>query len=235
METGIKLLKWDSKFFGIKIGKIDYDFLPENSNIEKLIDKSDFDLIYCFIDPVNQEQCCKINKLGAKLIDKKVDFKKELTDCANINTNIHSFSNTKIPVELYQLAQESGKYSRFKLDHNFKKGSFKQLYNTWLENSINKKFADETFVYKEGDTINGFITLKIGAGVGTIGLIGVDEIFRGKNIGTKLIEHCEYTLIQNNIYQLRVATQKANKQAMRFYKKNQYSIKQKVNIYHLWL
>ena len=79
------------------------------------------------------------------------------------------------------------------------------------------------------------LTYKVISNVATIGLIAVDPLVQGKNIGTELMMFLEYKLSQHSVFDINVATQLQNKKACAFYEKNKYSIKQITNIYHVWL
>jgi dTDP-4-amino-4,6-dideoxy-D-galactose acyltransferase len=132
------------------------------------------------------------------------------------------------------LAFESGKFSRFKLDNNFKQHEFEALYKTWVDNSFSKEFADAILVCKEKNIILGFITYKIIEDNAIIGLLGVCDKHQGKGIGRALLVEVENELSNKQIKELRIPTQLQNKQACGFYTKLGYNIIEKTIVKHYW-
>ena len=127
----------------------------------KEISGDQFDLIYLntlqdfqvklinFSETYSENQLCLVkNKLKSSHIN-----------VPNISP-VSILNDSEINV-LYELAFESGKYSRFKLDKNFSEIDFRKLYKKWVDNSLNLEIADEVLVYKISDIIQGFITYKI--------------------------------------------------------------------------
>lgn len=222
----IKKLDWDSDFFNIKVGEINYykNLQEENS--------ADYDLIYVLS---NEDFQLKLDHFENSFSETKVNFVKTLE--ANTDTSKFIFEFDKVTIDkeqLYLLAYESGKNSRFLLDAKFGGNHFKKLYQTWIDNSINKKFADGVLVYFEENILKGFVTYKINNDTASVGLIAVDNNYQGKGIGAKLVQNLEHLLYQKKIKQLTIPTQLSNIQACSFYQKQGYSIKHKTFIKHYW-
>jgi len=226
------LLIWDTDFFGIKIFKIevsDYSASEINKSVQKAFN-SGAELIYLVIpDKIDKKEIYQ-----ADLIDRKVIFEKHVTKETVHNPNITEYFGNKVPSKLYEIALESGKYSRFKIDAKLPAGSFEKLYRKWIEKSLSGEIADKVFVFKENEDIFGLITLKLRPDRGEIGLLAADYAAQGKGIGSKLIAESENYLISRNIFKMEVATQIKNSAACRFYEKKGYNVKEIFNYYHLW-
>lgn len=219
-------LKWDSDFFNIKVGEI------INPDTNFIVLKEKFDLIY-----LKSEKNCeaKIEGFVNSFTETKVLFSKLMDQKREINQNVFSISETNFKKDdLYNLAFESGKMSRFNLDKKFGRTKFEELYTKWIDNSINKIFADDVLVYKENEQTLGFVTYKIEIDFATIGLIAVDSLSQGKGIGGKLIDAVENILISNGVFKLLIPTQLENTNACSFYKKKEYEISQTTVIKHYW-
>lgn len=222
----IKKLDWDSDFFNIKVGEI------INPDIDLIVLNEDFDLIYSKSD-VNNE--VRIDGFINSFFETKVLFTKEIVQKKEISKNIFSISKVNIDINfLYDLAFESGKMSRFNLDKKFGRTKFEELYKKWIDNSLNKQFADEVLVYQEDGKTLGFVTYKTYHDFGTIGLIAVDSLVQGKGIGSKLIDAVENHLLKASIYKLNIPTQLENKNACSFYEKKDYKIIETTTIKHFW-
>jgi dTDP-4-amino-4,6-dideoxy-D-galactose acyltransferase len=221
----IKRLDWDSSFFEIEVG----EFLlvaKNNANSEN------FDLLY-----VKNEKDFELELVGFENLfsETKVVFSKSLFESQFENQNVFLLKDTHYNMdEIYELAYESGKYSRFFLDANFKATKFQELYQKWVDNSINNTFADAVLVYQENNQTMGFVSYKINNGTATIGLIAVSPNHQGKGIGGILLKYVEKTLCQNNVKTLFIPTQKTNEAACNFYKKQGYSIHEATIIKHYW-
>ncbi len=228
----IEFLAWDSDFFQLKIGKIIIDVF-EKESIYSVLDElkiEKYQLIYIF-------STNEINEFTDFLLDKKVIYEYKITENQeNTAENIVFLEKKeKYSAELLDLALQSGEYSRFRLDKRFPKGSFEKLYALWIENSLNKKIADDVIVYEENDLALGMVTLKQALDCSIIGLIAVQETTRGKKIGTHLLNAVKNKTREMGRKSVEVATQLDNKSACYFYEKNNFSIKKIEYIYHIWL
>jgi len=230
----VKVLKltWDSVFFGYPIGKIDWR-TTEKEDLQYFNKYTrPFKLVYIF----SQEPIKDFEKLNLKHVDTKVTFSKRVLEYNKIYDICLEYINSKSAFkELLSLAYESGKYSRFKNDNYFVKNEFERLYEEWILKSINKDIAFKVLVEKKNDIISGFVTLgKFSETTSEIGLIAVRDEIQGTGVGSKLIKCAESTSLAKNYKFLQVSTQEENQQAMQFYIKNGFCIKEKVYIYHYW-
>jgi dTDP-4-amino-4,6-dideoxy-D-galactose acyltransferase len=66
-------------------------------------------------------------------------------------------------------------------------------------------------------------------------LIGVDQGYRGEQIGTKLINQALSYFKKTGKFEVQVVTQKANVLACNFYTKNGFHLVNTINVYHLWI
>lgn len=222
----INRLVWDSDFFEIEVG----DLIYKNNSITN--NSEDFELIYVKND-IDFE--LEINNFENTFSENKLVFSKNLNFSETSKRNIFSADKIDCKIEeIYELAYESGKFSRFFLDNNFKIEKFKELYQKWVDNSISKLFADDLFVYQEDNKTIGFVTYKIKNEVATIGLIAVSQNQQGKGIGGKLLNYLENFLFKSNVNSLSIPTQKNNIAACNFYKKQGYSVNEKTIIKHYW-
>ena len=229
--TKFTLLPWDTDFFGFRTGKIEVsEYNPsEIHRTAASVFTEGAELIYLIIpDELDRREIFQ-----DKLIDQKVIFEKSLKSIAADTQGISDYNKGKVSAELYEIALESGKYSRFKTDGQLPDGSYEKLYRIWIEKSVSKEIADKVFVYVDDDRILGLITVKIRNGHGEIGLLGIHPDAQGKGIGSKLISAAENYVFSEGLGVMEVATQYGNSPACRFYAKNGYSVKSIFNYYHL--
>jgi ribosomal protein S18 acetylase RimI-like enzyme len=223
--NSISRLEWDSEFFNLEVGDFEY----KNFSIHNC---SDFDLVY--IKSANEINL-EIDGFEKTYTETKIIFRRDLTSPNQQDNSIFESSQIDFSIaDVNQLAYESGKYSRFKLDHKMNQKKFFELYDLWVVNSLNKKFADGVYLFVEEAKAVGFVTYKISNSFATIGLIAVSPNHQGKGIGKKLLQTVENELLKANIFELRIPTQEANKQACFFYEKLGYKKFEVININHFW-
>ena len=128
----IEKLAWDSGFFGYPIGKLQIATFEELDNTLFESIARPFQLVYVF-------SSVPLRSNLLKHVDTKTTLSQTLGDaikleddpyvCSFVN-GVHSYEN------LEQLALESGVYSRFKVDTNFKSNEYERLYTKWIQNSV---------------------------------------------------------------------------------------------------
>jgi dTDP-4-amino-4,6-dideoxy-D-galactose acyltransferase len=223
----IEKLKWDSSFFGYPVGKLEVEDDDVFTVTEEL---HNYQLVYVFskkkIEPLHDH----MNEVDIKTTltkqispDGKCPFHKSIEEYKGEDDD-----------SLKRLALESGVYSRFNTDKNFKNSEFERLYTAWIENSITKKDADNLLVFKEEGIIKGFITLKFKDGHSNIGLIAVHNNHRGKGIGLALLYAAFYQTERKGLPLISVVTQFENVPAMKMYSKAGFEIVETIHVYHIW-
>jgi len=223
----ISTLEWDSAFFDYSVGKI--LIKPEDILNKDFVYQSVHKLIYIFSDNLLTTE--QINNLPITLVDTKIMLGK----VANKNISIPDeiIRLTSLSDELLYLTFQSGHFSRFKLDANFIHNEFERMYSSWISKSINTS-EERVFGYIINNKLAGFVSLSAHNEDASIGLIAVDEKYRGKNIGKHLLTMADVYSKQNKLKNITVNTQESNDGAMRFYLSNGFSVLNKTYIYHLW-
>ena len=228
----ITKLEWDSTFFGYPVGKI---YLKKGYELnESLFENAlkAFKLVYVFTKvPLHRKSIKFVH------VDDKVTFKKSIVQpdlekfkmtCSPFNKNEDSYN------DLVNLAYESGKFSRFRIDQGFIENEFERLYKKWIDGSINNK-SSAVLIYSLKSRIAGFITLSDkGSETVNIGLIAVSPENQGKGIGSKLLRNAEIYSKVRGFSLMTVSTQQINLNAMRLYFKNGYEEVEIQHIYHYW-
>ena len=232
-----QLLTWDTKFFEIQTGRIIPTSLQENQLASILTEmrQKGFQLVYWASD---HQYTYDFQSYSGILVDKKTTFEINLQ---NINLDsmplpkAEPYSNSLPFSKLEKLAVQSGAFSRFARDNKFPHEKFTALYETWIRKSVSGEMANEVLVIRQNNHIAGMVTLSNKNGVGDIGLISVDEEFRGRKFGQQLVCDAQRWFIQNGCHTAHVVTQGDNLPACHLYEKCGY---QKIKIeffYHFWL
>lgn len=222
----ISKLDWDSGFFNLNVGEINFKDCKETLNY------SDFDLLYVVS---TDDFDLILDGFSNSFSEEKIKFHKELKESQQLSENVFSYKETTYNIkDLHELAYESGNHSRFLLDKNFGSEKFRELYRLWIDNSISGQFADDVLLYKEQGKTIGLLTYKIKEEKAFVGLIAVSSNHQGKGIGRILLKHLETVLHTKGIESLNIPTQRQNEQACHFYAKQGYSISENIHIKHYW-
>lgn len=227
MKNVIKELSWDSEFFGKNIAEIEVE---DGETIEGY--NLPYDLIVVkqykkFTPQITdyKEEFCETKVIFCKnIIQDNLDHS-EICDTDEFPKDFRYFTD---------LAYESGKMSRFQLDKRFGAEKFRELYDLWVINSLNKKFAEKVFYVSHEGAAIGFVTLQKTGNLGKIGLIATHPKYQGQGLGRKLLEHVENYCIKNNLRFLEIPTQKENINACKFYEKMGYTVKEEIILKHFW-
>lgn len=230
----IEYLKWDSNFFKFKIGKLDVRNIKDIQFLPQILEKAkieDYHLIYVFT-----AENIFIENEGT-LVDRKVVFSTDLRNLSSLEdlSSIVEYDDEYEHPCLLELSYVSGEYSRFRLDQNFTESEYKNLYKTWMINSIKKIIADKIYIYKQGADIKAMVSLKLDDGYASIGLISVLDDVRGRGIASLLISKCKEYAYNQGLKKMKVVTQIDNRKACNLYLKNEFKQESITNIYHFWL
>lgn len=235
----IEYLDWDSHFFQKKMFRVSIDVkaIPVDSfkEIANNLKKINADCAYIVLSEKSESWENYLFAIGINCLDEKVLFEKNIVISESIqrNENISFFRGNKIN-DLIRLSKEAGKFSRFKIDEKLKY-KFDLLYTEWVQKSVTGVLADVVIVYSLENEVKGFITGKVEKNIANIGLIAVDPVLQGKGIGKLLLDFAESTFISIGVNKIEVATQNANRQAVRFYENSRYTIKSINPIFHFWI
>jgi len=234
--NAVERLEWDSQFFGYPVARIVFDH-QGCDNLDDLFKQliSEKPRVTYFFVPASEK---KLNKLIAKkkciLVDQKTMFHKTTEKHAQFYNNIIEFQGTEISDKLINLGLQAGLFSRFHIDVNFYNKEYESLYIEWLTKSLNKTLATKTFITRKDRDIVGFTTLGERSGYADIGLVAVDENFRGQGMAYDLIRFADNASFDLGYSEIKVVTQLQNKAACKLYEKCNFQIENITNIYHYW-
>lgn len=223
-------LKWDTDFFGYNVGKL---LLEDNGLNEEILRNNDCRLLYIYSNAAIEKE--ELLKFKLFLADEKTDLITQISDLTFDKSKNDSIKELfSIDQNLLDLTFQSGHFSRFKIDPNFKNNEFENLYSAWIEQSINHSMAEKVLGFVVDNVTVGFITIALKNNAYDIGLIAVDSTHRSLKIGTQLLEYVFRYASSNKVKTITVTTQMQNQGALKFYLRNGFSINRSTFIYHLW-
>ena len=225
-------LDWDTAQLGIPTAKIT-SITPEILAEAK---QAGIKLVYFQTPASDLAQIKLARELNGILVDNKITYLMSLKDLSlPTDPDVKSYRDTKPSDQLIQLAYESGLYSRFRADPNLSDQQFKNIYKTWITNSVNHSIADDVLIISENNNLLGMVTVGDKNHRGDIGLLAVSETARGKNIGTRLVKAAQKYFIEKKYSHSQVVTQQNNTPACKLYEKCGYHVEKTECFFHFWV
>ena len=235
----VRYLQWDSDFFGLPVASLDGGHLrAETSKLfygwcrqEKirclyfLANGTDAQTLQCAYDE------------GFKLVDVRVEMEFDLENWLQSKETCLAIRPLTKKVELSSiqtLARKSHRDSRFFKDLNFDRIKCEKLYEKWIYRDFEKGNI-LGYYPDEKEIVKGYITYSMESlDVVRIGLIAVEDDYRGRGIGSELLKKTIAKSKELNAKKLTVVTQATNTNALRLYEKAGFRISDVKLWYHKW-
>lgn len=230
-------LPWDSEFFGFPVARLLTGGASALAEAVGRLHDDGVRLAYLELDQEDSVAAREAIRLGGRLVDQRVELAANprpapgAADVEIIGTEVSQTDREA----LRQLAFASGEMSRFRTDPGIPAGRFEALYETWINNSIARRYADAVLVLRATSQIAGMITLASWNRVATIGLFAVDGRFRGRGLGRRLLEQAFAWAHDRDCVSLRVATQGDNAGALAAYRSVGFAVDRTADTYHFWI
>lgn len=236
----LKLLEWDTTFFGFPIAKVVNPHAQPEELRETVaqMHSRGIPLAYWFADRPTEQTHAEVVAMGGALVDEKLTFVARLPEAleqpAAPLSIVEPYRETMPLTDLKELAVESGIYSRFVVDPRFPKPLARAMFEEWIVRSISKQVADEVLVIRQGSEVVGMVTIASKGHRGSIGLLAVAEHCRGRQLGRALVQAAQNWCRERDFEEVQVVTQQANVAAQRLYYKCGFELEQMEACYHIW-
>ena len=231
------LLPWDSELFGFQVAKLHAECIT-GEHLGKAIanlQAKGVRLAYASLQWSDDTARALLDRAGASMVDRKIVFKKPLSNMVQMPEGIEIWSAPECSPELEALALASGHLSRFRLDPKVPDHVFANLYLQWIRRSVRREIADVVLVAKEGGCLAGMVTAAIDGDLGNVGLIAVAEGYQGRGIGRRLMVAAEAFCTERRCKWLHVVTQGGNRSACALYTSLGFALAEEHAVYHIWL
>lgn len=244
MSELLQLLRWDTEFFGLKIGRVLTSRLDVASleAIVKLAKEGRFECLYFQAEPDDAETVTLAEKAGFHLVDVRIVLE-------------HPFDGRPAPAPRYpipeeiglmgprrkdvptleEIAVEIGYTSRFCFDRRFPPDACPRLYQAWLHKAI-ADARDSVIVAQLSSRVVGLIACgALPNQVGNIQLAGVQSNWRGRGVGTALVQGALDWFRAQGVDRAKVTTQARNVPAQRLYQQMGFFTRRMTLYYHKWM
>jgi len=119
---------------------------------------------------------------------------------------------------LRAIARSSHDDTRFYADERFPRERCDELYDTWIRRSC-EGWADVVLVAERAGEAAGYVSVHRRESSGSIGLIGVDEAWRGRGVGEALVRGALAWCADADLPRCTVVTQGRNVAAQRLFER----------------
>jgi ribosomal protein S18 acetylase RimI-like enzyme len=217
----ISELKWDSSFFGRKIGRLDP--VPSGEELGGMLVESlaqGYEYLTCRVFANQIAEVQLLERHGFYLTDAGIIWKRHIT-ATEWSSSLAREGTSKDGETIKKNATGLFREGRFYHDPFFTTEEADRFYRTWAENLL-KGLADRVFLIEEA----GFVACKILHGRGDIPLIGVAPAHQAKGIGRALMTEALRWFAEEQIAEVTVRTQASNLGAIGFYERLGFTIKE---------
>lgn len=208
----IEKLKWDSRFFKKKIGKLKE--VPSRKKLKKLIQeayKNKYEYLTCRLILGKVSDIQVLEEHGFYLADIGVMWEREV-DIQHSTFPVRVATIKDAPM-LKSMVRGLFRDSRFYNDPFFTEKEAERFFRAWIENAVRDKKSKAFWI--KG---SGFIVCrKLPCNIGDIRLIGVVTDKQGRGIGSSLVKGALNWFMESRMETVTVRTQANNSRAMNFY------------------
>lgn len=241
--SSTELLPWDSRFFGITIGRWSGPIETEQEceQLRDWVARNRVECTYCLVDASDAGSARRLEELGARLVDVRLTYTLEL---ASMRRGSGARPGIRLAgpddfVALSELAAEAHADTRFFFDPRFDRERVRELYREWLRSSLDGTRADGVVTFDHGGGAAGYVSFSDPSrtrspGVGEIGIVAVARAARGTGGGTALLAEALEALRERGTDTVRVVTQARNVAAQRLYQRAGFTTATAAAWFHLW-
>ena len=232
-----RYLSWDSEHFGVRIGRVNATRLTVALlvDIDQWASSHSIDCLYFLAEPHPATMQLAAG-VGFRFVDARTTLEAQLPrlGCAEETKSIRPATLDDIP-DLRRIAGESHRDSRFYVDGNFPPAACDEMYRIWIERSCREpEFAGAVFVAEREHCPVGYISCRVAAEVGDIGLVAVDGKCRDLGLGARLVYQALFWFGAQGARRVTVVTQGSNVPAQRLYQKSGFLVSSVQLWHHRW-
>lgn len=216
--ANINYLEWESEFFSLKTGRLEFDTQAPVLTGEQL---DAFAVVQAKVASHELSLIDKLSQLGFQFAEGEIDFKLSIgteNACKNAPECCFRKANEDDIDLLMATASEAFVQSRFRTPW-YQEGDSSRFYALWVKKAVLGTFDDICLLtYDIDNNMSGFVTLRrLSESEARVGLLAVMPNRTGQGIGKQLMSAAKFWCQQQGISTLYVATQISNIAASRLY------------------
>ncbi len=237
----VKVLSWDSDFFGFPVAYLSCGKLRPviMQHVLEFSKNNKVRVLEYLCNCHDRESVMLAEEHHFHFADIRLTFERNLDNLAEPPSLPEGYSfglATEEDIDaLTGIADGIYLDSRYYFDSRFPRDKVKVFYQDWLRKSVLGTFDDRTYVVRSGSEPVGFCTIKFrpfqSAG---IGLVGLDRKYASRGLGSRLVLNTLAAIAEEGVTKVFVVTQGRNYAAQRLYQKCGFITKSTELWYHKW-
>ena len=235
----LRILDWDSKFFGHQIAQVDPAMLSGAAAAQGIIESARdhaLECLYLFIDAADTERVLAAQAVGFRLVDVRVTREIEVPagEALRLPPEI-DLCRPEDVLQLRTIARKSHLDSRFYHDPCFERERCDALYDEWIKKACEGASA-AVIVARPAEQAVGYMTCDIPRpGRGKLGLGAIEQTQKGRGLGKRILLGAMNWLGSQGCDRIEVVTQARNITAARMYEVTGFQTTRVENAFHLWV
>ena len=235
-NPSMEVLPWDSDWLGFPVARAVVCTTAEIVTAVAEGRALGIRLLYLIVRAAHESALAYAYANGAWMADVKLTYELDMVFPINrphMQSLAVSYCQATIcSPALYELAQQSSQYSRFRLDQLISDDACDELYAKWLQQCL---LYGKVWTAERGGETVGLLAMNSRYGRASIELLSVNPAARQQGIGRGLLylawhqARCQYESV------LQVATQEANQQAQQLYQRFGFQLVNREHMFHVWL
>jgi dTDP-4-amino-4,6-dideoxy-D-galactose acyltransferase len=218
-----QVLEWDSEFWGVRIAQV------SDPEVDAWARANGIACAYLLVPAADSEAVRRAEEAGFRLMDVRVELD---TPTARSEQPVRPHEAGDVE-RLRAIARRNHGDTRFYADAHFPRERADELYDTWIRRSC-EGWADVVLVAHVDGEAAGYVSVHEREQVASIGLIGVDELARGRGIGESLVRGALDWAAGRGLARCTVVTQGRNVGAQRLFQRCGFRTSSVSLWFHKW-
>lgn len=225
-----ELLSWDTEFWGVKTA------LATRPDVDAWAAANTVGMLWLLVSADEPDRIQQAEDHNWRYMDTRVELFCEHPTSLIRRPFTRPATDDDIPA-LVGIARVSHRITRFYADPRLPDERCDDLYEAWIRNSYDG-WAERVFVAEVGIAVGhtepaGYVTVHVDGDTSSIGLIAVDERWRGKGIGDALVSHAQDWSVTQGM-SMSVVTQGRNVAAQHLFQKRGFRTRRTDLWFHKW-
>jgi GNAT superfamily N-acetyltransferase len=226
LVEGIEELSWDTRFFGVRIGRMSVTD-EAHAHMWAFTNDERFDCIYIFVSADRVSVIERLMRTGAILVDIRTEL-----DAKRPAVGWHRPEGVRQArradlAELNEAVESLSAMSRFAADSHFDRDQIAEMYRLWLERCL----SEGSVCVPIDRGYGSFVGVRAIGETARIDLVYVDPDRRGSDVGRQLILGA---LAETAAARAVVVAGAANVAALRIYQALGFRTRSCEGVLHLW-
>lgn len=241
-ENVLRVLEWDSDFFGVKVAEITSSAIERyrNTSFSSVVKAEGIEFVQ-YKCPVHDREGIEFAEAnGFSLKDVRLQYSRKLdVTLGLIGGESEGFRSRRARTDdsysLQRIAESEFRSSRYWTDARFCPKDVKKFYADWVAKAIEGTFDDYALIYEYHGVPVGFVTVRIVSDIEVIlGLVVIDERTRNRGYGKQMLRSATSELTAKGYGRVQVVTQGRNTVARKLYESTGFCLQEVSLYYHRW-